>query len=113
MDPSTRRLEIAVGAAVAEVSVQVAVLIARGTLGVVPLRVVFLTLKVPFCWAALRRRPGGYLAVWLWEIGGVVAALSVHSAAPPRVLGGLASVAVMVLLGRASSAFPTVEFRPR
>jgi hypothetical protein len=113
MDPPKRRLEIAVGAATAEVLAQVAVLAARGALGVVPLRVVFLAVKLPFCWAAYRRAPGGYFAVWLWEIGAVVAALSVRGSLIPRAATGLVALGVMVLLGRAISAFPTVEWRPR
>ncbi len=111
MDPVSRRLAIAVGAAVLEVVVQVGVLVGRGALGTTPLRIVFLALKLVFCQMAWRRRAGGYLAVWLWEIGAVVAALSVRGAATPRVATGGAAVVVMVLLGRAISAFPTVEWR--
>lgn len=113
MDVPTRRLQLAVGAAVVEVSAQVALLVARGALAAVPLRVLFLAAKVPFCWAAWRRNPGAYLAVWVWEIGGVVSALSVHGSLTPRVVIGLSSIIVMVLLGRAVSAFPSIEWGSR
>jgi hypothetical protein len=113
MDTATRRLEIAVGAAVVEVLVQVALLVARGALGVAPLRVVFLAAKLPFCSAAWRRHPGGYLAVWIWEIGGVIAALSAGGSLRPRVVIAAMAVTVMVLLGRAISAFPSIEWGPR
>ncbi|MEY2425867.1 MAG: hypothetical protein QOI61_1439 [Actinomycetota bacterium] len=113
MDPSARRLEIAVGAAILEVLTQVAVLIGRGTLAGAPLRIVFLALKLPLCWGAYRRRPGGYLGVWLWEIGAVVAALSVRGAPLARAATIAGASVVMVLLGRAISAFPTVEWRAR
>ncbi|HVT77220.1 MAG TPA: hypothetical protein VHD87_09325 [Acidimicrobiales bacterium] len=113
MNPSTRRLEIAVGAAVVEVLAQVALLVARGALGAVPLRVVFLGAKLPFCLAAWRRHPGGYLALWIWEIGGLVAALSAHGSLSPRLAIAVAAIVVMALLGRAISAFPSVEWKPR
>jgi hypothetical protein len=110
MDTSTRRLQIAVGAATAEVSVQVGLLLVRGALDGVALRPIFLLVKVPFIWAAWKRQPGGYLAVWIWEIAGVVAALYGRSELPSGVAIGVAAV-VMVLLGRAISAYPTVEFK--
>ncbi|MEY2470973.1 MAG: hypothetical protein QOK28_302 [Actinomycetota bacterium] len=113
MDASTRRLEIAVGAAVAEVAVQVALLVARGALGVAPLRIVFLAAKLPFCRLAWRRNPGGYLALWIWEIAGAIAALSAGGSRAPRVVIGAIAVTVMVLLGRAISAFPSVEWGQR
>ena len=113
-DPAnTRRLELALGAAVAEVLLQMAVLIARGALSVAPLRIVFLAAKLPFCYQALRRRPGPFLAVWLWEVGALIAVASVHGAVLWRTVTAVVACAVMILLGRAVSAFPTVEFRAR
>src|SRR3954470_5544517 len=100
MDASTRRLEIAVGASVVEVSVQVALLVARGAFAVAPLRIVFLAAKLPFCHLAWRRHPGGYLALWIWEIGGAIAALSAGGSRTPRAVIGAMAVTVMVLLGR-------------
>jgi hypothetical protein len=110
MDLATRRLQIAVGAATAEVSVQVGLLVARGALDGVALRPVFLLAKLPFIWLAWKRSAAGYLGVWIWEIAAVVAALYGRTELPPPVAIAVA-VTVMVLLGRASSAYPTVEFK--
>ncbi len=112
-DPTTRRLEVAVGAAVAEVLVQAALLVAGGALGGAPLRVVFLSAKLPFAWLTLRRRPGAYLGLWLYEIAAVIAAIGAPGAAGTRVAFVLGAVVVMVLLGRAVCAFPPVEWRSR
>ena len=108
---ATRRLELAVGAAVAEVIVQVAVLTARGAWSAAPLRIGFLAAKLPFCYYAMRRRPGAYLAVWIFEFSGFVAATAVHGSAGPRLLFGAIAAVTMVLLGRAVSAFPPVEWK--
>jgi hypothetical protein len=112
MDPATRRLEIAVGAAVLEVLAQVAILVSRGALDSVALRPLFLLAKLPSCFFAWRRRPGGYLTLWIWEIGGLIAALSGRTELPRLAAAGIAA-AVMVLLGRAISAFPSVEWGQR
>jgi len=110
---ATRCLEVALVVAVAEMIVQVAVLTARGAWSGAPLRIGFLLAKLPFCYFALRRRPGAYLAVWLYEFGGVVAALTVRGALGPRALTAALAGLTMVLLGRAVSAFPPVEWRSR
>jgi hypothetical protein len=112
MDTSARRLEIAVGAAVAEVLVQVALLVARGALAGVALRPLFLLAKLPSCYFAWKRHPGGYLTLWIWEIAGLIAAVSGHTEMPRLVAAGIA-LAVMALLGRAISAFPSVEWGQR
>lgn len=108
-----KALRTAVGAALAEVLVQVSVLIANGTLGGAPLRIVFLAAKVPFCLLALRRRPGAYLALWVYEIAALAAAVGADGPWLPRLGFGAASILTMVLLGRASSAFPPVEWPSR
>lgn len=113
MDAPSRRLEIAVSAAVVEVLVQVALLVTRGALGPAPLRVLFLLAKLPFCRLAWRRNPGGYLALWIWEIAGLAAAISTHGPGLTRAAIGAVSVVVMILLGRAISAFPSVEWGSR
>lgn len=113
-DPvNTRRLELAIGAAVAEVVLQIIVLASRGAFGVAPLRIVFLAAKLPFCYRALRRRPGAFLAVWLWEVAALVAVGSTHGAVLWRALTAVIACSVMVLLGRAVSAFPPVEWKTR
>ena len=108
MDAANRRLQIAVGAASLEVLAQVALLLGDDAHN----RPLFLLLKLPFCWAALKRHAAGYLGLWIWEIAGVVAVLYARSQLPWLVAIGVAG-AVMVLLGRAISAYPTVEWRPR
>ena len=110
MEAAERRLQIAVIAGTAEVLVQVGLLVARGALGGVALRPFFLLAKLPFLYAAWKRHPGGYLVVWIWEIGAVIAALYGRTELPPPVAIA-AAIVVMVLLGRATSAFPTVEFK--
>jgi hypothetical protein len=107
------RLRLAIGAALAEVVIQLAVLVAAGTLGGAPLRVVFLAAKVPFCLLARRRNAGAFLALWVYEFAAVAAAVAVDG--PGIVRGGFAFAAlmVMVLLGRATSAFPPVEWKSR
>jgi hypothetical protein len=74
---------------------------------------VFLLAKLPLCWWAWKRHAGGYLGLWIWEIGGVIAALSARGALAPRAAIAAGAIIVMVLLGRAISAYPTVEWRPR
>ena len=113
MDRDERRLRIAVGAAAAEVLAQVGLLVARGAIGGAALRPLFLLAKLPLFWWAWKRHPGGYLGVWLWEIGAVIAALSVRGALAPRAVIAVGAIVVMVLLGRAISAYPTVEWRAR
>ncbi len=108
-----RRLEVAVGLAVLEVFAQAVVLIGRGALGGAPLRVVFLATKLPFAAMAWRRKPGGYLGLWAYELAGLAAVLDLPGSRPVRGGFGLVAIIVMVLLGRASSAFPPVEWKAR
>lgn len=108
-----RRLELAIGVAVAEVIVQIAILTARGAWSGAPLRIGFLAAKLPFCYFAWRRRPGAYLAVWLFEFSGLVAAATAHGPLAARLVTGVFAAVTMVLLGRAVSAFPPVEWKSR
>lgn len=112
-DRATRRLDVAVWASVLEVGVQAAVLIAAGALGGAPLRVVFLLAKLPFARLAQKRHPGGYLALWIYEFAALAAAIGVGGSAVLRAGFGLGALTVMVLLGRAISAFPPVEWKTR
>src|SRR5947207_7445237 len=41
-----------------------------------PLAIALLALKYPFCLGLLRRLPGAYLGIWLWEIADVSAAIA-------------------------------------
>ncbi|MEY2396880.1 MAG: hypothetical protein QOJ00_54 [Actinomycetota bacterium] len=107
------KLELALVVAVAEVALQIAVLTARGAWSGAPLRIGFLAAKLPFCYFAWHRRPGAYLAVWLFEFGAVIAASVVHGALLPRIGFGVIAMVTMVLLGRGAGAFPPVEWRSR
>jgi hypothetical protein len=69
-----RALAAAVALSVLEVLGVIAVLSLRGTRSA-PLWSVCVALKLPFCWALSRRHPGAWLAVALWELTGVFAAL--------------------------------------
>jgi hypothetical protein len=71
---SQRALAAAVGLAVFEVLGVVTVLGLRGVRSG-PAWGVCVALKLPFCWALSRRHPGAWLAVALWELTGVFAAL--------------------------------------
>lgn len=108
-----KRLRIAIVAALAELAVQLVVLVGSGTLGGAPLRVVFLLSKAPICALALRRHAGAFLALWVFEIGALVAVVGGDGRALPRIGFGLAALVVMALLGRATSAFPPVEWQSR
>ena len=44
-----------------------------------------LLLKFPFCWLARQRRPGALMGVFLWEVGGVLAALRADAHAALRI----------------------------
>ena len=107
------KLRLAVGAALLEVVVLIGVLVAHGALSGAPLRIVFLATKVPFCVLARRRNPAAYLAVWIYEVAALVAAGAAHGPLLPRAGLAAGAVVVMVLLGRASSAFPPVEWKTR
>ena len=110
---ATGRLQVALGASIAELAIQLVVLAARGALTATPLRAIFLAAKLIFVFGAWRRQAGAFLALWLWEIGAVVAAIGVHGALLPRFGMAAMAVVVMVLLGRATSAYPSVEWKTR
>jgi hypothetical protein len=68
-----------------------------------------LVLKLPFCWLARQRRPGALMGLFLWEIGGALAALRAEASAALR-LGELAvAIAVMALLLASVPLFPSVR----
>jgi hypothetical protein len=73
-----------------------------------PLIIALLAVKYPFCWAATQRRPGAYLALWLWEASGAVAALAVPGlGVVPRVLELGAALSCLGLLAASASLFPS------
>ena len=108
-----KRLRLAVGAALVEVTMLIGALLLQGTLGGAPLRIVFLAIKIPFCHFTLRRNAAAYLVLWLYEIAAVVGAVRSDGPAFGRVGVSGFAIVVMVLLGRASSVFPPVEWKSR
>ena len=72
------------------------------------LAVLFLALKLVFCAGVLRRRPGAFLALLLYEAFTVLFAViggAVHVAV--RVPLAVSAAAVLVLLGRSAHLFPS------
>jgi hypothetical protein len=103
-------LAAAAGVAAAESTILIAV-IAFGSVRSGPVLVAALALKYPFCYALTRRRPGAWMALLLWEVTGIVAALA-KPGIPlyQRVTElGLAG-GCLVLLVLAASTFPAPTF---
>lgn len=74
-----------------------------------PLLIAFLAVKLPFCWFAAQRRPGAYLALIVWEMGGALAALAAHDVALGlRGLEIVGALVVLTLLLMSMPQFPTV-----
>src|SRR5437660_1955014 len=72
--PRAWALPAAAGLAALETTALIAAL-ALSAPRAAPLAIALLAIKYPFCLMVLRRHPGAYLALWLWEIAGVLAAL--------------------------------------
>src|SRR3954470_9337005 len=73
-----------------------------------PLAIALLALKYPFCLGTLRRLPGAYLVVWLWEIAGVSAALAKPGLSlSTRLLELTAAGGCIYLLARSAAVFPS------
>lgn len=108
-----KALRGAVTLALVELAFQEAALIDRGAAGGAPLRLVFLASKVPVALLALKRKPGAYLVLWVYEVAGLAAILDLPRSRGVRLGFGVVAIVVMVLLGRAASAFPPVEWKSR
>ena len=75
-----------------------------------PALIVFVAVKLPFCWLAARVRPAGYLALMLWELAGVVAAFAARGTSPAlRGVEIAVALTVMGLLAAATPMFPSVQ----
>jgi hypothetical protein len=100
---------VAAGLAALETTVLITVL-AFGSYPAAPALIVFLALKYVFCLGLLRRRPGAWMALLLWEATGVFAALA-KPGLPlvQRLLEVAVAGACLVLLGGAASTFPSRE----
>lgn len=111
----TREWTLKAAAAVAAVeAAALMAIIASGSYRAGPLLIAFLALKFPFCRALLRRRPGAWMALMLWEASGAVAALARPGLpVPERLIELTVSVGCMVLLGLATALFPSPTLPPR
>jgi hypothetical protein len=106
-------LPAAAGLAALETTVLITI-IAFGSYRAAPALVVFLALKYVFCWALLRRRPGAWMALLLWEGTALVAALAKPGLpALQRLLEVAVAGTCLVLLGAAASTFPAPKLPPR
>ena len=113
IDQRTWTLPAAAWLAAAEAAVLIAVLAFRGAPGA-GFYIALLTVKFPFCWLVTQRRPGAYLALLVWELGGVVTALAARDAAVALRLGEIAiAVSVTALLVASTHLFPTVTLPQR
>lgn len=107
--PGTGRewtLPAAAGLAALETTVLIST-IAFGSYRAGPALIAFLTLKYAFCLGLLRRRPGAWMALLLFEATTAVAALTKPSLPLyQRALEGTVSLACIVLLAAAAALFP-------
>ncbi|HZQ27518.1 MAG TPA: hypothetical protein VFA94_07450 [Acidimicrobiales bacterium] len=106
---SHRALAAAVWLSAGEALGIMAVLALRGS-RTAPFFAACLAVKLPFCWALSRRHPGAWLAILLWELTGVLAAL-VAPGLPIVLRGAELAVAgtVIALLASSLPSFPHVE----
>jgi len=99
-------LAAAAGLAALETTILITVL-AFGSYRFAPLLVIFLAAKYVFCWGLLRRRPGAWMMLLLWEGTGLVAALTKpRLPLVERSFESLIALACLVLLVAAASVFP-------
>jgi hypothetical protein len=107
------RLRAATTLAALEALFLIAVVVTRSGLSTW-LLVLAIALKLPCCWLARRRHPGGFLAVLLWEgIGLIVALTAPRIAVAVRIIEVSAAVAVIALLVGSVSVFPSPELPER
>jgi hypothetical protein len=106
-------LAAAAGLAALETTVLITI-IAFGSYRAAPALVFFLAIKYVFCWGLLRRRPGAWMALLLWEVAGVIAAIAKPGLpAVQRLLEVAIAGTCLGLLGAAASTFPTPKLPPR
>lgn len=100
-------LPAAAGLAALETTVLISV-IAFGSYRAGPALIGFLALKLVFCWGALRRRPGAWMALLLFEATAAVTALTKPGLPTyERALEEIVSVTCIVLLAAAATLFPS------
>ena len=96
-----------------EAGALIAALGIRGTPGAA-FYIVLLTVKFPFCWLVTQRRPGAYLTMLVWELGGMVTAIAAHGTAVVLRAGEVVlAAAVTALLIASTPLFPSVTLPER
>lgn len=76
--------------------------------------IALLSVKFPFCWFLTQRRPGAYLGMLVWELGGMVTAVAAHGTAVALRAGEVAlAAAVTALLIASTPLFPSVTLPER
>ena len=105
-------LPAAAGLATLETTALIAILALRSPPWA-PLAIAMLLVKYPFCYLALRRSPGAFLGLLLWEVAGAVAALGRPAPAAVRLLEFAVATAVLVLLLASIPLFPSVKLPER
>jgi hypothetical protein len=94
--------------AAAEAGALIAALALRGVNGAA-FYIALLVVKLPFCALVVQRRPGAYLALLVWELGGIVTAVAASGTSGLlRLLEVLIAATVTVLLVASTPLFPTV-----
>ena len=101
-------LHAAAALAVAETTVEVAVVVASGRWTVLGRLVLAscIALKYLFAWRLLHRSAGAVLALILWEISALLVAAGADWPGAARTGLAVTAVATIVLLTRASRTFP-------
>ena len=96
-----------------EAGLLIAMLGLRGTPGAV-FYMGLLAVKFPFCFLVMQRRPGPLLALFAWELGGIVTALAAHGTATVLRAGEVVlALSVTALLIASVPQFPTVTLEQR
>jgi len=108
MTARTWTLPAAAWLAAAEAALLIAALAIRGVAGA-GFYMVLLLVKFPFCWLVTQRRPGAFLGLFVWELGGVIAAAAASGTAATLRLGEVVvAVTVAALLVASTPLFPSV-----
>jgi hypothetical protein len=100
------------GLAALETTILISI-IAFGSYPAGPTLIGFLSLKYLFCWGLLRRRPGAWMALLLFE--GTLAVVAVTKSGLPfyeRAIEESLSLGCIVLLAASASLFPTPKLPP-
>ncbi len=111
-EPRPWTLPAAAGLATLETTALIAILLLRSPVWA-PLAIAMLLVKFPFCYLVLRRSPGAFLGLMLWEVAGLAAAMVRPAPAAVRLLELVVAATVLVLLIASIPLFPSVKLPER